>query len=488
MKSLLSILLSLVTITAVGFGGAGCAAEEGPGTGAAQGRVEVRVTDAPASENVTSIMVTASSVEIHKAVAEQAGELERERQGEGAQLQQQGQDKEQKSNGAAGKQRAPGQGGGEQPGKPGKGQGNNNQTGKPALGQGQGNQSSGQQPGRPEDQGGAGWFSLAIPEGANTFDLIEIKGIEQVLAADSIEVGKYTQLRLVIDKVEVTLGENQTQEAIVPSGELKFVGPFDVVAGETTIILLDFDAEKSVTVTGAGKILVRPVVKLSVQQGEAGSPTAGTTEVTEEESRDIAEDFLLNSPTFVFDGIEDSLELVDTQPVQCSSCWQFTFEFESRHAGYGDRTGQVLAEVITPHQAIIMVEQGEVTDAVMDDKWDMLAQQEIGEKILIDASHAGQVVEMSVGDRLVVTLESNPTTGFRWELAGSTDQTVLELVGSRYQPGAGQTTPLAGAGGEEIWTFRALKLGETTVSLEYSQPWEGGLKAERTFSITVAVD
>ena len=55
-------------------------------------------------------------------------------------------------------------------------------------------------------------------------------------------------------------------------------------------------------------------------------------------------------------------------------CWAFTSEFESRHAGYGKRTGQMLAQVITPHQASIAVEQLEMQSAVMDDEWDMIKQ------------------------------------------------------------------------------------------------------------------
>ena len=108
----------------------------------------------------------------------------------------------------------------------------------------------------------------------------------------------------------------------------------------------------------------------------APTPTPPDTikEVSQEESRRIAEEFLRNSPTFAFDGIEDTLRLVDTLRPRCPYCWAFIFEFESRHAGYGDRTGQALAQVITPHQASISVEQGEVKFAVMDDKWDMLSQ------------------------------------------------------------------------------------------------------------------
>jgi len=44
-----------------------------------------------------------------------------------------------------------------------------------------------------------------------------------------------------------------------------------------------------------------------------------------------------------------------------------------------------------------------------------------------------------------------------------------------------------GAGGEEVWTFKALKAGTSKISMEYSQSWEGGMKAAETFALTVVV-
>jgi hypothetical protein len=87
--------------------------------------------------------------------------------------------------------------------------------------------------------------------------------------------------------------------------------------------------------------------------------------LTEEGSRELAEKFARNSPTFVFDGIANTFELVETLYPDIKNAWQFVFHFDSAHAGYGDRTGQMLAEVITPHEAIITVEQGEVTSAII---------------------------------------------------------------------------------------------------------------------------
>ena len=52
--------------------------------------------------------------------------------------------------------------------------------------------------------------------------------------------------------------------AKLPSGKLKFVRPFDVVAGATTILELDFIADESLVITGKGDLIFKPVVKLSV--------------------------------------------------------------------------------------------------------------------------------------------------------------------------------------------------------------------------------
>ena len=121
---------------------------------------------------------------------------------------------------------------------------------------------------------------------------------------------------------------------------------------------------------------------------ESTTPTVTPTdevkvkEVNQEESQKIAKEFVKTSPTFVFDGISDSLKLTDSSSLsRCQFCWAFTFEFESRHAGYGDRTGQMLAQVITLHKVTLIVEQGEIKYAEMDGKWDMIKQKMLGSTV-----------------------------------------------------------------------------------------------------------
>lgn len=94
--------------------------------------------------------------------------------------------------------------------------------------------------------------------------------------------------------------------------------------------------------------------------------------ITEAESRAIARSFVEHSPTYGFDGFD--LEYNQTIALRCPACWLFIFEFKSRHAGYGDRSGLVLAPVITPHTAAITVVNGTVTSAILDGTWDMLTQ------------------------------------------------------------------------------------------------------------------
>ena len=121
------------------------------------------------------------------------------------------------------------------------------------------------------DNGGGEWITLGIVE--KTFELLELEGLELILATEVVEAGKYTQLRMTVLTVKVTyLEEGETEattvEATVPSGELKFVRPFEVVDGGTITLLLDFDADKSVVVTGTDKVIFNPVVKLEIRQDE----------------------------------------------------------------------------------------------------------------------------------------------------------------------------------------------------------------------------
>jgi hypothetical protein len=119
------------------------------------------------------------------------------------------------------------------------------------------------------DDGDGEWTYITIVDGS--LDLLLLQdGVDALLATGLVTAGNYTQLRVIIDTIAVTLvGGGDPPEVILPSGELKLVRPFTVEEGVTTTLLLDFIAAESIVVTGAGKIIFKPVVHLSIQQGES---------------------------------------------------------------------------------------------------------------------------------------------------------------------------------------------------------------------------
>ena len=94
-------------------------------------------------------------------------------------------------------------------------------------------------------------------------------------------------------------------------------------------------------------------------------------------------------------------------------------------------------------------------------------------------------VSATTRDIVTVTLPSNPSTGFRWGLAGISNQAILKQDGDSEYVLPESTA--VGATGQEIWTFKTLSRGISTIVLVYSQPWEGGTKKEWIISIEVKV-
>ncbi len=95
---------------------------------------------------------------------------------------------------------------------------------------------------------------------------------------------------------------------------------------------------------------------------------------TMKESADIAREWMrTQSPTYTFDGSELTLtEQTAMDTAGCESCYQFTFTFISNHGGFGDRSGEPVTQVITPHITTVTVESGEVTQAVTDNEYNEL--------------------------------------------------------------------------------------------------------------------
>ncbi len=102
-------------------------------------------------------------------------------------------------------------------------------------------------------------------------------------------------------------------------------------------------------------------------------------EISIEDAKAIAEQWIKESPTYGYDGFD--LSFVGQERLGPGR-YGFTYSFKSRNAGYGNRSGQIVAQVITPHTIRVRVDDLRIVSAVVDGRWDDLDQQLIEHETL----------------------------------------------------------------------------------------------------------
>ena len=84
----------------------------------------------------------------------------------------------------------------------------------------------------------------------------------------------------------------------------------------------------------------------------------------------------------------EEVVIAESYPIQ----YFITISFDCSHAGYGDRTGEILAQVITSHKVRLTVVSEEVQGAVIDGEWDEINQREKVVSELLPPEAAVQIV------------------------------------------------------------------------------------------------
>jgi hypothetical protein len=146
-----------------------------------------------------------------------------------------------------------------------------------------------------EGQAEGQWRVISTPN--KTYNLLTlVNGVREELGLATLPAGHYTQMRLLLTSIPDTSlnilshthpygnyfidKDDNVQELKVPSGlqtGIKIVKGFDISTNETTQLLLDFDATRSIVQAGtSGKWLLQPTIKVlnvveySIIQGNAG--------------------------------------------------------------------------------------------------------------------------------------------------------------------------------------------------------------------------
>ena len=104
----------------------------------------------------------------------------------------------------------------------------------------------------------------------------------------------------------------------------------------------------------------------------------------------------------------------------------------------------------------------------------------------LDAANNGVNLETTSGVTINLSLDSNVTTGYKWNLTGEPDASVLKLVSSDYVSPSSSGTPLVGAGGKQVWKFQTTGRGTTTFKLAYFRSFDPSQVAKE-FTATIIV-
>ena len=135
---------------------------------------------------------------------------------------------------------------------------------------------------------------ITIVDSPNTFDLLRVEQIHKFLGQQEIPAGTYTQIGFEISQA-VVVAEGAAHLAQVPSGKLTFYRPFTVKEGQTTVVTIDFEGERSVHLNGEGDYILTPEVKLLVDEplsdGEESSRGHGHASGTKMEIEGIIASF-----------------------------------------------------------------------------------------------------------------------------------------------------------------------------------------------------
>jgi len=91
--------------------------------------------------------------------------------------------------------------------------------------------------------------------------------------------------------------------------------------------------------------------------------------------------------------------------------------------------------------------------------------------VRLSADDAGRTVELAVGQEFILSLSSNPTTGFSWSFRCDREDILSALGEPEYKPE--RSAPgIVGSGGTETFRFRGVLPGTATLQFEYRRSWE----------------
>lgn len=95
----------------------------------------------------------------------------------------------------------------------------------------------------------------------------------------------------------------------------------------------------------------------------------------------------------------------------------------------------------------------------------------------------GSTIFLTQGERLVVRLPSNPATGYAWSVARNSAAVLQPAGDPRFEP---SQNAKPGTGGYQVFEFRVVAGGASSLALVYRRPFEKDQPPNRTWGIFLA--
>ena len=108
-------------------------------------------------------------------------------------------------------------------------------------------------------------------------------------------------------------------------------------------------------------------------------------------------------------------------------------------------------------------------------------------EIHVTSGDANKEIKAKVGEIIVIEIEGNATTGYRWdEVAGRSDS-VLESQGHEYKT---RELPvgMVGYGDKAFFRYLVKAPGKTEIVLAYTRPWEKDVPPAQTFNVKIVAE
>ena len=95
-------------------------------------------------------------------------------------------------------------------------------------------------------------------------------------------------------------------------------------------------------------------------------------------------------------------------------------------------------------------------------------------------------IQLHVGQNLMLSLPSNPTTGYRWAIQDSAGGVLRSLSPEVYSNP--EDAGVVGAAGQSTWRFQAFTAGNGRLRLTSQQPWAPEVNPVDTFDCAITVN